>query len=425
MSFSVLKPGINVYGTLIAEGTASDRIYFLSEAEFPDVYDWRGIKYFGEAIDSVEVSYCVVKHGKDAIEGYAIESFSVNNCLFALNSNGVDLLYSIGTINDCYFYQKGGILLHSSNISIQGNEFYLQNDQCAIETQESDLEIYDNTISGCVTGVSVSFSSYADVQRNLMIDNSKGILVTNGAHAEIYNNTLVGYTENAEEGIHCAGEDSVRILNNIVTGFEYGITFYAPESACIAHNDVFGNTMLDYENVPDYVGIISQTNINGDSCDIFFNISAEPLFVGGEPFDYNLTELSPCVEAGTDVGIPYFGSYPDIGAFESNFTGVSEAGLNLPGEFRLYQNYPNPFNAATTLSFNLSSAGQVSLKVFDITGREAASLVNGHLSLGPHSMVWDAEGMASGVYFVRLEMVPATESRHHTNSQTRKVLLMK
>ena len=316
MSFSVLKPGINVYGTLIAEGTASDRIYFLSEAEFPDVYDWRGIKYFGEAIDSVEVSYCVVKHGKDAIEGYAIESFSVNNCLFALNSNGVDLLYSIGTINDCYFYQKGGILLHSSNISIQGNEFYLQNDQCAIETQESDLEIYDNTISGCVTGVSVSFSSYADVQRNLMIDNSKGILVTNGAQDEIYNNTLVGYTENAEEGIHCAGEDSVRILNNIVTGFEYGITFYAPESACIAHNDVFGNTMLDYENVPEYVGIISQTNINGDSCDIFFNISAEPLFVGGEPFDYNLTELSPCVEAGTDVGIPYFGSYPDIGYFE-------------------------------------------------------------------------------------------------------------
>ena len=94
--------------------------------------------------------------------------------------------------------------------------------------------------------------------------------------------------------------------------------------------------------------------------------------------------------------------------------------------FSLLPNYPNPFNAATTFSFNLSAAGNVSLKVFDITGREAASLVTGHLSLGQHSVVWDAEGCASGVYLVRLTVdpnVPATESRHHT--EARKVVLVK
>ena len=85
--------------------------------------------------------------------------------------------------------------------------------------------------------------------------------------------------------------------------------------------------------------------------------------------------------------------------------------------------YPNPFNAATTLSFYLASSGEVSLKVYDITGREAASLVTGHWSPGKHEAVWNAEGMASGVYLVRLNMVSTTESRHH--SETRKVVLVK
>ena len=99
---------------------------------------------------------------------------------------------------------------------------------------------------------------------------------------------------------------------------------------------------------------------------------------------------------------------------------------NQAVSFSLSPIYPNPFNAATTVSFNLSSSGNVSLKVFDITGREVQSLVNGHLSLGKHEAVWDAEGCASGVYLVRLtvdEKAPAAESRHH--SSARKVVLVK
>ena len=85
-------------------------------------------------------------------------------------------------------------------------------------------------------------------------------------------------------------------------------------------------------------------------------------------------------------------------------TGVASNPKIQPYTFTLHPNYPNPFNAATTLTFNLSSSGKVSLKVYDITGREAASLVTGHLSLGQHSVVWNAEGIASGVYLVRLSV---------------------
>ena len=75
----------------------------------------------------------------------------------------------------------------------------------------------------------------------------------------------------------------------------------------------------------------------------------------------------------------------------------------LPAEFTLDQNYPNPFNAATNISFQLQASGYTELKVYDITGREAASLVTGHLSLGQHSIEWNAEGIASGIYIVQLK----------------------
>ena len=99
-----------------------------------------------------------------------------------------------------------------------------------------------------------------------------------------------------------------------------------------------------------------------------------------------------------------------------------DIGVTTPSILALYPPCPNPFNPATTISFELVTAGFVELKVFNITGREVASLVNGHLSLGMHEVVWDAEGMVSGVYFVRME-VQCAETLQHTN--VKKVVLVK
>ena len=65
--------------------------------------------------------------------------------------------------------------------------------------------------------------------------------------------------------------------------------------------------------------------------------------------------------------------------------------------------YPNPFNNQTAISFQLRNEGRVKLTVFDLTGREVASLVEGHFLLGEYEVVWNAEAMSSGVYFARLE----------------------
>lgn len=85
--------------------------------------------------------------------------------------------------------------------------------------------------------------------------------------------------------------------------------------------------------------------------------------------------------------------------------------------FKLYPPYPNPFNPSTTISFDLPEAGNVSLKVYDIAGREVAKLMNGYQNAGNHEVIFDAEGLTSGVYFVRLE---AGGFR-----QTKKILLIK
>ncbi len=77
------------------------------------------------------------------------------------------------------------------------------------------------------------------------------------------------------------------------------------------------------------------------------------------------------------------------------------AGLE-PGEFALFQNYPNPFNPSTIIHYQLPIHSHVTLKVFDILGREVATLVDGIEEPEFKSVQWDASGLASGVYLYRL-----------------------
>jgi hypothetical protein len=83
----------------------------------------------------------------------------------------------------------------------------------------------------------------------------------------------------------------------------------------------------------------------------------------------------------------------------------------LPTEFSLSQNYPNPFNATTTIEYALPVGGNVRLQVYDITGRVVATLVNGAMPAGYHQVVWDAKGMSSGLYFLRIQAGEFAETK--------------
>ena len=75
----------------------------------------------------------------------------------------------------------------------------------------------------------------------------------------------------------------------------------------------------------------------------------------------------------------------------------------VPGEYGLGQNYPNPFNPATTISYQIRSAGLVSLRVYDVLGREVATLVHGYQGAGTYTKTFDGSRLSSGVYFYRLQ----------------------
>ncbi|MER3525331.1 MAG: hypothetical protein C4326_15130, partial [Ignavibacteria bacterium] len=76
----------------------------------------------------------------------------------------------------------------------------------------------------------------------------------------------------------------------------------------------------------------------------------------------------------------------------------------VPTVFALSQNYPNPFNPSTKIAFHVPSSHFVSLKVFDVLGREIRTLVHEMLQAGKYQVTFDANALASGVYFYRLSV---------------------
>jgi hypothetical protein len=81
---------------------------------------------------------------------------------------------------------------------------------------------------------------------------------------------------------------------------------------------------------------------------------------------------------------------------------VNSPDVILPRVTELHQNYPNPFNTETNIGYNLAEAGNVSLKVYDISGRLVTTLVEGYQEARQHSVNWDASQVSSGVYFYKL-----------------------
>lgn len=82
---------------------------------------------------------------------------------------------------------------------------------------------------------------------------------------------------------------------------------------------------------------------------------------------------------------------------------VSTRDKRIPTTFALSQNYPNPFNPTTTVSFDLPSRLLVSLKVFDLLGKEVSSIVSEELEAGSYTREWNAADIPCGVYFYRLQ----------------------
>ncbi len=118
----------------------------------------------------------------------------------------------------------------------------------------------------------------------------------------------------------------------------------------------------------------------------------------------HLAEGSDLIDTGTDIGLPFEGSAPDLGCFEFSPSNSVATQPGLPSAIRLAQNYPNPFNPSTTIEYELPHAAHVTLNLYNVIGQEVATLVDQHQSAGSHAAQLDGGRLSGGVYFYRLQV---------------------
>ena len=128
-----------------------------------------------------------------------------------------------------------------------------------------------------------------------------------------------------------------------------------------------------------------------------------------ESLEYTTSNFENTYPAAFAEGLNYI--------FNDLPTGSEENLSTVPKEYQLEQNYPNPFNPSTTIKFTISDLRFTTLKVYDLLGREIATLVNEEKPVGSYEVKLDATSLPSGIYFYRLQAGSFVE--------TKKMVLMK
>jgi hypothetical protein len=182
------------------------------------------------------------------------------------------------------------------------------------------------------------------------------------------------------------------------------ITFGAYDNIIYAYNHLgqpLRNFPIPTTSNGQITGSAALADLDGDGdCEVITGVRASGNNL--EVIDYKThlpAEIFPWPIYGKDIRRTCF-----YGAFD---TGI-EDGLAIPNSFSLEQNYPNPFNANTVISFNLPSAQEVNLSIYDLLGRCVKTLYAGYMQSGTHNMTWngtrsDGISVSSGIYFYRME----------------------
>jgi D-alanyl-D-alanine carboxypeptidase len=164
------------------------------------------------------------------------------------------------------------------------------------------------------------------------------------------------------------------------------------------------------------------TGFNQPLVDLAFDAAGNLFGLVGNPSSstqYRLARINTSTAAGTVIGPMGLSGMAGI-AFSSVSAPTSvdnHAAAGAITGYALAQNYPNPFNPTTTISFSLPSRAFASLKVYDVMGREAATIASGVFEAGSYSRQWNASAFPSGVYYYRLQA--------GTYMETRRLLLIK
>lgn len=435
--------GFTVFGVLRAIGTVTDSIVMKGSVDSAGWY--RGFRFDDTSVDSLcVISYCRIMNAVDAVYCFNANP-TISHSLFTKNStNAIRCFAASPTIRDCVFeYNRQSAITANVNSSplIEDNLFRYNNYQntgarnaIAIGGQGTNNpvirgnEIYNQSYfrAGAISLVTLTGSDVCNaiVEHNYLHNNSFGIVVQ-GLSAGGTLRPLIRYN---------------RIENNrinpdpLVSGSGITVQTGGPSNSPIITGNILKNNYWG-------ITIVSSAGLNNSPKPVIGDLSnADTTDDGKNRFDNNNNggTIYQLYNNGTqDIAAQnnYWGSNdslvieswiyhrPDSAVFGTVFyspflqmTSVNSE-PTVPKAFVLHQNYPNPFNPTTTISYQLPTGGHVTLKVFDVLGREVATLVDEVQVLGFKSVKFNADGFASGVYMYRLQAGDL--------GATKKILLMR
>jgi predicted outer membrane repeat protein len=364
---------------------------------------------------SVEIVHCQITYNNAGWTGGGIDSY-VNSTLNITDSEisgnsgyqggGICCQeYSPLNMDNCIVSGNTSVDAGGGILSSLGSTLHLNN--CEIANNTASMYgggIYNASYYGPYLWHCMIYGNYSSV--------GSGGIYSNATLPEIINCTFANNSTLYEGGAigfdYCS---AIVLKNNIFyANGEYGIYFTNPFFDAFDYNDFAYNVFGDWffapggTQAPEGLGIIDTTNANGDPCDVYMNLYMDPLFIDPGANNYFLQNISTCIDAG-DPNSPLDpdSTIADMGAHWFGANAVDHPSTDIqPSSCILLPCYPNPFNSSLALRFELSDASEVELKIYDISGREVWSMVNGQWSTGENRVTWNAEGMPSGIYFVRL-----------------------
>jgi hypothetical protein len=313
-------------------------------------------------IGSPEISHCTIIHNQSGIYWQSPDDGTISDCIVRhnLNGGGIRLCeYAKLTIVDCIISDNtndergGGVrsdlgALNVINCTISDNTSS-HNRGGGISCTYGTHTFTNCTINGNVCydqhtalgggGISLYYASatlaYCSIYDNYAVDGGAGIMITN-SNLTVDHCTIDGnesWSGNVS-GISIINGSTADITNSIISNNFYGYGIYNSGTLTVEYTDLFNNTTGAINgNIPIGFGELTQVNVNSDSCDVYYNIFLDPLYVDQANFDLNLTENSPCIDAGdpsspldpdgtvTDMGRYYFDQSPP--GIPSTVTGLT------------------------------------------------------------------------------------------------------
>ncbi|MCK4357527.1 MAG: right-handed parallel beta-helix repeat-containing protein [Candidatus Cloacimonetes bacterium] len=417
------------------------------------IYNRFGIWCINNSLPSISNNtICYNSNGYSGYGGIRCENSSPtidNNIINNNSGRGISCIYSSSptisnntiNYNGCGDINSSTIYCYnSSSPSIYNNTISHNNTTAIYFFQNSSPIIYNNTINNNINGIESSDNCFPFIYNNILMNNSATSILCYES-LSISNNII----KNSEVGIYCYS--SSIISNNTIMDNDYGINIWPYYSSNIINNILYNNDcgiyhestplVLEYnifwqnntnssgDGFPSYFEQIITVNTNGDSCDTYFNLFMDPIFVNPDSLDFHLLSTSPCIDAGTPdttgLNLPQFdldgnpriyNGIIDIGCYEWQGTGVDDW-YHSPIANVLYQNYPNPFSSSTTISFHLAIPMTIGkntqINIYNVKGQLVRQLfpitigINGQLSIEWDGKDENGRQLSNGIYFYQLK----------------------